>query len=354
MNVNELIGLTEWIQNEVVDAQIPQKYQQLQALLQQNTQPNQQNTQFDSQKEDLLTALRAIQTTSLSNDQVSFLSKLGIETLIGETGADAIEDILYRNVIDVATAAQKIAERTQTLNEGVSKSAQISEGLSGLVETDEDEIVDGVLMRVCFLGDASMNNVADFKDYGAAWYLISRGITQAHDKAPEDIRVVGAAKGSVIIELLADPVISGTVASIIWGSLKVAEKVLNLKKLAAETRILNLQEKKLAGEIDKAAEKEKSAGIKGIVAEQIKALNLKKTADGEKITALEKSVTELVTFINDGGGVDFVAPEEARDNEDEVVDDGFVQIRKQAENIRCLESKLKLLENNSEEANDEQ
>lgn len=353
MNVNELIGLTEWIQGEVVNEQIPQKYQQLQALLQQNTQPNQQSTQFDSQKEDLLTALRAIHTTSLSNDQVTFLSKLGIGPLVGDAGAAAIEDILYRNAIDVATAAKKIAELTQILNEGVSKSAQISEGLAGLVVYEDEDVADGVLMRVSFLGDASMNNVADFKKFGDNWYHISRGITQAHNKAPEDIKVVGAAKGSVIIELLADPVISGTVASIIWGSLKVAEKVLNLKKIAAETRILNLQEKKLAGEIDKAADKEKSAGISGIVAEQIKVLKLKKATDGDKITALEKSVTELVNFINDGGGVDFVAPEEELNDEDEIVDDGFAKIRKQAEDIRCLENKLQLLEDKSVEVEDD-
>ena len=120
MNVSELYSLTEWVQSEVENEQIPDKYQQLQALLQQNTQPNQQNTQFDSQKEELLSALRAIRTTSLSNDQVTFLSKLGIEQLIGKAGADAIEDILYKNVIDLATAAQKIADRTQALNEGIS------------------------------------------------------------------------------------------------------------------------------------------------------------------------------------------------------------------------------------------
>ena len=57
----------------------------------------------------------------------------------------------------------------------------------------------------------------------------------------------------------------------------------------------------------------------------------------------------LVDFINDGGGVDFVAPEEENDDDDEVVDDGFIQIREQAENIRRLENKVKLLEYNNGE-----
>lgn len=353
MNVSELSSLTEWIQTEIVEGQIPQKYQQLQTILQQNAQPNQQSTSFETQKDELLSELRAIHTTSLSNDQVSFLSKLGIEALIGKAGADAIEGILYKNSLDIATAAQKIAERTQAVNEGIRKSAQIAEGLSGLVEPDEYDVADGVLIRVSFLGEAAMNDVADFKKWGETWYNIGRGVAQAHGGAPEDVKVIGAAKGSVIIELLADPQTAGTVMGIIWGALKIAEKVFDLKKKAAEIRILDLQEKKLAGNIEKAADKEKFSGIAIIIEQQTKLLELKPKVDGDKINALEKSITDLVNFIDDGGEVDFVAPEEEINEEDEVVDDGFVQIREQAEDIRRLESKLKLLEDNREEVDDE-
>ncbi len=238
------------------------------------------------------------------------------------------------------------------LNEGLNKATQIAEGLSGLVEPEGEGVADGVLMRVSFLGDASINNVADFKKWGETWFLIGLGVTQAHGEAPESITVVGASKGSIIIELLANPVISGTVASIIWGALKVSEKVLNLRKIAAETRVLNLQEKKLAREIEKAADSEKAAGIAIIIKEQTKLLKLKANGDGDKITALEKAITDLVNFINDGGEVDFIAPEEETDDEDEAIDDEFVQIREQAEDIRRLENQLKLLEDNSEEVED--
>lgn len=353
MNISELSSLTEWIQTEIVEGQIPENYQQLQTILQQNVEPNQQSTSFETQKDELLTVLRSIHTTSLSNDQVTLLSKLGIEALIGKAGVDAIEDVLYRNSIDIATAAQKIAERTQAINEGIRKSAQIAEGLSGLVESDEDDVADGVLIRVSFLGEAAMNNIADFKKWGDIWYNIGRGVAQAHGDAPEDIRIVGAAKGSVIIELLANSVIAETVSGIILRALTVAEKVFNLRKIAAETRVLKLQEKKLAGVINKAAEDEKNAGIATIIKEQTKLLKLKPETDGEKIVALEKSITELVTFISDGGGVDFVAPEEKTDDDDEVIDDDFVQIRQQAEGIRNLEDRLKLLEDNREEVEDE-
>ena len=350
MNLHELYNLTRWIQTEIVEGQIPNKYEQLKSVLQQNAQPNQHSTSFQTQKDELLSALRGIHTTSLSNDQVAFLSKLGIGTLIGKVGADAIENILYKNSLDIATAAQKIAEYTQALNEGIRKSAQISEGLSGLVESDEEGVTDEVLIRVSFLGNASMNNVADFKKWVETWFNIGRGVAQVHGGAPEDVRVIGAAKGSVIIELTAVAVIARTVSGIIKSALEVAEKVFELRKKAAEIRILNIQENKLAGEIEKAAKKEKSSGIAIIVKQQTKLLKLKANGDGEKINALEKSITALVNFIDDGGEVDFVAPEEEIDEEGEVIDDDFVQIRKQAEDIRRIENKLKLLEDNSGES----
>ncbi|WP_187148401.1 hypothetical protein [Thioalkalivibrio sulfidiphilus] len=50
MQVEELYDLTSWIQAEIVDKQIVQKYQQLHKVLQVNTQPNQQKQPFEEQK----------------------------------------------------------------------------------------------------------------------------------------------------------------------------------------------------------------------------------------------------------------------------------------------------------------
>ena len=60
MNVSELYSLTFWIEKEVVKTQIPQKYQALQKILQQNSQPNQQQQPFESQKTDLTEAIKNV------------------------------------------------------------------------------------------------------------------------------------------------------------------------------------------------------------------------------------------------------------------------------------------------------
>lgn len=349
MNIIELYGLTNWIKVEIVEAKIPQKYQQLQAILQQNAQPNKQKTPFETQKEDLLNALISVRHAILTKDQISFLSELSITQLIGRGGARVIEDILYRNSIDIATAANKIQELTQTLNEGIRKSGLIADGLDGCVQDDELEVYDEALIRVSFLGDAAMSNVKDFKKWGIIWHDIGRGVAMVHGNAPEDVKIIGAAKGSVILELMALAKIATTIAGVIWSALKVAEKVLDIRKKAGEIRHLNLETKKLAGDMEKAAEKEKEVGVTNIINLQIKELKLKKNGDGEKISALEKSVKNLVDFIELGGEVDFVVPEEAVSDEDEAVVDDFTKLRKTTEEIRLLEEAVKLLEDNSDD-----
>ncbi len=351
MNVNELYNLTKWIQDEIVDKQVQQKYQNLHSVLQSNSQPNQQKQPFESQQEDLLKTLKSVRLETLTKDQILFLSELGITPLVGDAGIKKIEDILFRNAIDTATAASKTQEMINGISQGVSKSSQISAGLEGCITEHEDDVDGEVLIRVSFLGEASMSNVKDFKDWGSNWHEIGRGIAMAHDATPEDIKIVGAAKGSVILELLTNPAIATTVGSVIWGALKVAEKVLDIRKKAAEVRGLNLQNKKLAGDLNKAAETEKENGVQEIIQEQNKELSLKKS-DGEKITALEKSVTKLVEFIEKGGEVDFVIPEEEEtDDEDEnpTEESEFTQLRTAFEEIKLLEQKIQLLENNAEE-----
>jgi len=346
MNLIELHRLTSWIQTEIVEAGIPQKYAELQAVLQRNSQ-NQPNEPFEVQKEDLLESIRTVRLSVLTKDQISFLADLGLATIIGQEGVNQIENILFRNAIDTATAVSKIGEITGILGEGIRKSTQISEGLKGCIFDEETTSSQEVLIRVSFLREASMSNIKDFKKWGAHWYDIGRGITMAHGSAPENIRITGAAKGSVILELMADPKIATTIAGVIWGALKLAEKVLDITKKAAEVRQLNLQNTELADGLERAATDEKTSGISSIVNIQIENLNLTTDNDSEKIAFLEKSVEKLVNFISQGGEVDFVIPEEevdGIDGKEEITNSELVELRTAFEEIKTLENKIKLLE----------
>jgi hypothetical protein len=72
---------------------------------------------------------------------------------------------------------------------------------------------------------------------------------------------------------------------------------------------------------------------------------LKKSGEGDKIIALEKAVNNLVNFIESGGEVDFIIPEEeVEDEESESKSPKYRDLRVTFQNIRRLENKIKLLE----------
>src|SRR5882724_6730535 len=110
VNVTELFGLTQWIDQAIKAKEIPQLYRNLHSVLQANATGNRPQQPFEDQKNQLIAAISAVPLESLSTEQVNFLQKLGIGDHVGQGAVRNIEDILFRNVIDPATAAQKCAE----------------------------------------------------------------------------------------------------------------------------------------------------------------------------------------------------------------------------------------------------
>ncbi len=343
MNVSELYDLTYWVVNNIEEEQIPQKYETLQQLISRNAQPNQQQQPFETQKKDLIEAIKNVPLKQLTKEQLAFLMQLGIAQSVGDEGVEIVDDIFYKNVIDIATTAQKLSDIHRKLTQGLKKLQQIRTGLDNNVIQEEYEIQNEVMIRITFSGDAEISNIVDFKDWGNVWYEIGRGIAIAHNATPEEVKVVGATSGSLIIELITDPAIAATTATIIYSALKLAEKVLDIKKKAKEIKNLDLQNKKLADELAKEAEKEKVMGIEKISVVIIEELEINESREGDKVNALERSIKNLVDFIESGGEIDFVLPEGDEDAED---DDAleYEKLREHIEEMHLLESKLKLLE----------
>jgi hypothetical protein len=343
MNVSELFNLTNWITREIVDTQIPTKYQTLQTILVQNAQPNQHNQPFESQKIDLIEAISSVHLELLNGEQLNFLCQIGIAQAVGEEGVDVITDILYKNVIDVATSAQKIQEILQKLNEGINKSNQIKTGLTGCVIEEKYESEDEILMRVSFTGHALMANVSDFKNWGNIWYDIGRGIAMAHNLSPENIKIIGATRGSIILELAVNPEIAATAGAIILAALEVAEKVLDIRKKAEELRGLKLKNEKLANDLDSEADNEKKAGIEEITNEITTKLNVNNNGEGDKVKALDTAVKNLINFIEKGGVVDFIIPDDGKEQKESDIKNND-ELRVAFQQIRQLEKKIALLE----------
>ena len=344
MQVRELLELTDWIDENIKKPNVAKKAQSLHQVLEQNknARNNQPKQPFEDQKNDFMETIRAIKTTSLTNEQERMLARLNVIENIGPAGVKKIEDILFRNSLDIATAANKVKEIMDQISNATKVSDQLKSSLSPLIEierVDDDDIErPDVIMSVRFQNEVSLSNVTDFKKLGTSWWEIGRGIAMAHDCAPEDVRIVGAQKGSIIVELAVIAAIATTTSTIILAALKVAERVLSIRKQVEEIKGLKLSNKKLESELEKEAEKEKKEGLDRITKEVAETLGIHQDGDGEKYKVLEKSVKNLVDFVERGGEVDFFSQEENSDSEDHVLlKSNFSEIKKLEKRVLQLE-----------------
>ena len=340
MNIAELYQLTKWIDDNIRAKDIVGKYQAIHNVLQQNARAGQQQQPLEPHKESLIKTVIDISLEELSIDQLAFLYSLGIADYLGSHAVSNIEDILYKNALDIPTAATEFNKIVDSINNGLTKSEQIKNGLSGLVDVEELP-VDEALIRVGFTKEAAVNNVSDWKKWSSIWYDIGRGIALAHDRAPEDVKVVGAKKGSIVIELAVAYAIAKTTGKIILFALQVAEKVLAIKKQVAEINHLELKNDQIAKQLEQEASnlvEEKKKSITILIFEE---LGINDDADGEKRTALEKAIKKLIDFIERGGDVDCVLPTETEEGTDS---DDIKSIRDEFKQIRTLENKIKHLE----------
>ena len=204
-------------------------------------------------------------------------------------------------------------------------------------------------MRVYFQEGSAMNNINDFKKLGAAWYDIGRGIAMAQNRSPEDFNIIGAQRGSVILEMAVFAEVATSVSTILLAGLVVADRVLEILKKAEEWKTSKLNNKKIEQEIRNEAEKEKENGIHTILDTAIKKLGLNPQKDGDKVNALKNAINKLIDFTQKGGAVDFVEPEddlESEDKEDnkEGLREEMMKLKTDVKEIRKLENKIKLLE----------
>ncbi len=167
-----------------------------------------------------------------------------------------------------------------------------------------------------------------------------------HGATPEDIKIIGATRGSIVIEFAVVASIAKTVGIIIEWALTVTEKVLELRKKAEEIRGMKLANDtgafELARKIEDAADAEKTTNINEISIQITKQLKIKTNGEGDKVNALDTAIKNLVNFIEQGGEVDFVMPENEADTTNE--DANMKELRDKVQGIRKLKEKIALLE----------
>lgn len=302
MLAEELAAIPQWIEREVVSKGIPQLYANLASILQNNANGSPQS--FAAQKEELIAAIESVASNALTDAQRDFIEdQLRLLPHLGHRGVDSIESILFKNSLDIATAAREMGRISGEVQWAVDRSSQIKAALSGLVEPDES-VSEEVLLRIVFDHKAAIQDITDFKKWAAEWHDIGRGIAMSVGETPRDLRVVGAQTGSIIITLATTYAIARVASSIILKALEVAERVQGLRKVQLEIEALKLSNQAALKALKEQEASERKEGLQMIASSVSEGLAL----DGEKLVALEKSITKLLAFIEKGGEVDVVLP----------------------------------------------
>ena len=351
MQITELLKLAEWFKINIVEEEVITRYTNLFNKMNQNLRVNnnQPSQPYEIEKKSLFEALKTITLNTLTLEQISFLEQLEVTQLFGTNGVQVIESILYEYNLDIASATKKISEFSNKIKSAQNTLQEIETTLTKSFSIDEEYEIpeDSIMMRVYFQDDSSINNLADFKKLGASWYEIGRGIAMAQGRSPEDFSVIGAQKGSLILEMAVLAGLATSVSTILLAGLKVAERTIEILKKVEELKTLKLGNKKIEQELEKEAKKEKEDGVQFILDTTIKEIGLKKGKDGDKIAALNKSITKLIDFTQKGGAVDFIQPDDEIDGEEENHNDVREEVLKLIDNvkeIRSIENKIKMLE----------
>ena len=278
---------------------------------------------------------------------------------LGLPAIKKIDDILTRNNLDIATAINRIEEIHNNLNAGVRKLNAIQDGLGDYVSGELDEIDhhSGILTRISFVENASIQNIVDLKKAANDWHIIGRGLAEICSVRPQDIKIIGASRGSIIFDLLLAAKIVIALDLIISSILKKTKTYYQIKKMAIQIEGMELDNERKAihlKNLKKDEEEQNTKMIAETVKEVIKTLKL----ESNKRSNLEKAVKLIANFYEDGGDVDVVLPTQEEVSEEEVTEDRDVneaieRLRKRVPQTRLLFEEVKRIRHKPSE-NDNQ
>lgn len=306
MQTYELYSLSEWLQKHL--GQVMGKFNVLSRIIDHNATQHQLQP-LEESLNDLVGYLNDMDLDILTHQQISLLEVFGIERLLGHKGAAFVDGVIRKSNFDPVTAHQDLKKASDKLQSAHQRTQSFIEAFEGIDFPFEDSKVgEGrVLLRVEFVGDAAMNNVADWKSWTSTWYEIVRGVALAIDERPEDTNVIGATQGSVIIKLAATYAFTRVLALISKSIASIARDYVEVRLAMEDLKSKKLINKAAEQALKNNAEEIKASGVARIVSEVRP--YLAGDFNGEQENALKNSVEKALDFYNKGGDVDFVAPE---------------------------------------------
>lgn len=309
----------------------------------------------------MIEALENTPLEELTNSQIEMLKYYGSDTLLGEIAAKRVKQIVRSSKFDPASASTDIGEMQTNLGNAVNRATEIINGLSHLEFLQEsDESEDGAItINLRFQSSASISNIVEWQRWADEWHLIIRGIGLCVNEPPENVRVLGASQGSIILTLGATAAVTSLLLLITNHLTKMT-----LNGLQIANTIEDLRHKKFLNRAieDGLTEKRKEIEESGVemIVNEAKA-SLPSPIDGGQEAALKKSIETYKVFTEKGGEVDFISPPEDGqisgdgDGEDVSGEAGIIQsVRENVGSLREAREEIRLLtQHDASDENDE-
>ncbi len=351
MHINELFALTEWVEKEIKSINLGGIYSNLFNVLNQNA--NRRNNQpaqpFEEQKADLLAALNGVNLYVLSETQIASLDTMGILRNVSSKAVSKVTELLS-NTLDIAHVATELNSIKTELQQGVQKSDAIRAALGPIAQQNESDIAaNKILTRITFHHDASINDIKELNEWSSKWFDIGRGFAMANGQTPEDVEIVGATKGSLILEVAILASLALPIAKTISLTMDSLVKFQDFRLKSAEIRKLKDDNENISAELEEDAERWEARAIKvkenaqTEITEKIKQHfdNYKEDANAE----LHKAVKTLIDFLSRGGDVDCVIPEESEEEVGAESAETLKALREDFKRIRNLKEDLRIEHN---------
>lgn len=351
MNVDEIYRLGAWFAG-----QFPETKKLYAALLAPITHNASQADKrpVEAELNALIEFLDNQQFDELSIQQLKMLSSLGVDAYLGHEGAAYVEAQVRTSNYDPATAVQRINEALQSISNARGKLTGYVEAVNSLDFGPDDVLAEEglITIRVGFQNDVAIDNVTDWKDTAKDWYDIIRGLAMACEESPEDVKVIGAATGSIILIMAGTAAFTAVLAQISKHITTTAKDVISVRMEVENLRQKKLLTKSMEAELRK-IEKDKTESAVATIEKLLEGKIAGK--DGDVGVALTASIKKLLTFSEKGGTVDFVAPdlqepEDGDESEDGGLRAALLEAKTAIREYQGERESLKLLSDGTKEA----
>lgn len=334
MLLNEMVLLSTWISDKESLFQPIAKLAKLQGILNANIQaraPNNRQARpiqsFTEEKNKALYAIRRLNLSELSKDQITCLSVHGAEQHMGNSAADKLQQAFREEVHDLAYLGKLVTEAHQSLSQAKLKVAEVTKFISPYSDEiqEADYLEDKARFSIIFKDGVKVDSLKDLENRSKEWSTIMHGIGVALEVPPNEFKVMGARNGSFVIDLFMCASAIVPVGFILNRSFAIIERfALSMKRLESiyELDIDDPAFKEIEDEIKATNEKyfnlKKLMSAKSIAKEILDEKNCPEDKRPEAEIHLESSVKKILNHLRKGGDLDaFVPHSESNDEESE-------------------------------------